>query len=66
MIDKKLNGKDIISVPLAEESEMHIGYITHRKGMVSRLGISYLKALEKYTDMEHSEKNLSAGADLMN
>ena len=32
ILDKKLNGKDIIAVPLADESDMHIGYITHRKG----------------------------------
>lgn len=48
VIDRKLNGKDIIAVPLAEESDMHIGYITHRKGMISRLGNTYLMALEKY------------------
>lgn len=48
VIDKKLNGKDIIAVPLAEESDMRIGYITHRKGMMSRLGTTYLEALEKY------------------
>lgn len=49
VIDKKLNGKDIISVPLAEESNMHIGYINHKNGMVSRLGNTYLEALKKYT-----------------
>lgn len=48
IIDKNLNGKDIISVPLVEESDMNIGYITHRKGMVSRLGKTYLEALKKY------------------
>ncbi len=47
VIDKKLNGKDIIAVPLADESEMRIGYITHKKGKISRLGSSYLEALEK-------------------
>ena len=45
VIDRKLNGKDIIAVPLADESEMRIGYITHRKGRLSRLGSSYLEAL---------------------
>lgn len=49
IIDRKLNGKDIIAVPLAEESDMHIGYITHRKGLISRLGNTYLEALKKYT-----------------
>lgn len=48
VIDKKLNGKDIIAVPLADESDMWIGYITHRKGMLSRLGTTYLDALSKY------------------
>ena len=48
VIDKKLNGKDIIAVPLADENDMRIGYITHRKGMLSRLGNSYLEAIKKY------------------
>ena len=45
VIDQKLNGEDIIAVPLADESEMRIGYIIHSKGILSRLGESYLKAL---------------------
>lgn len=49
VIDKKLNGKDIIAVPLADESEMRIGYINHRKGKISRLGTSYLEAIHRYT-----------------
>lgn len=48
IIDKKLNGKDIIAVPLADEQDMRIGYITHRKGMISRLGNTYIEALKKY------------------
>lgn len=48
VIDKKLNGKDIIAVPLADESDMRIGYITHKKGRISRLGTIYLEALNKY------------------
>ena len=50
VIDRKLNGKDIIAVPLADESEMRIGYITHRKGRLSRLGSSYLEALTRYLE----------------
>lgn len=50
VIDRKLNGKDIIAVPLAAESEMRIGYITHRKGRLSRLGSSYLEALKRYLE----------------
>lgn len=56
VIDEKLNGRDIISVPLAEESDMRIGYIIHRKSLVSRLGDSYLKALEKYVNIEMPKK----------
>lgn len=48
VIDKKLNGKDIIAVPLAEESEMRIGYITHKKAILSNLGNAYLESLMKY------------------
>ena len=48
VIDEKLNGKDIIAVPLAQESKMRIGYISHRKGMISRVGNSYLEALNQY------------------
>ena len=40
---------EIIAVPLADESDMRIGYIAHRKGIISRLGNSYLEALTKYT-----------------
>ena len=50
VIDRELNGKDIIAVPLADESEMRIGYITHRKGRPSRLGSSYLEALKRYLE----------------
>ncbi len=50
VIDKKLNGKDIIAVPLADESEMRIGYIVHKKGVLSRLGNTYLDALNKYLE----------------
>ena len=49
VIDKKLNGSEIIAVSLADESDMRIGYITHRKGIISRLGNCYLEALMKYT-----------------
>jgi len=51
IIDQKLNGEEIIAVPLAEESNMRIGYITHHRGMLSSLGTTYLQALEKHTKM---------------
>lgn len=57
VIDKELNGKDIIAVPLAPEetsskAQMRIGYITHRRGLLSRLGNTYLDALNKYIGCE--------------
>ena len=33
---------------------MRIGYVTHRKGMISRLGETYLEALKKYITGEQS------------
>ncbi len=48
VIDKKLNGKDIIAVPLQDEGDMRIGYITHKKAVPGRLAATYLEALRKY------------------
>ncbi len=50
VIDKKLNGKDIIAVPLQDEGDMRIGYITHRKAVPGRLAATYLEALRKYLE----------------
>ena len=48
MIDENLNGPNIIAVPLADESDMTIGYITHSKTRLSRLGETYLEAIKNY------------------
>ena len=48
VIDKNLNGEDIIAVPLADESNMQIGYLTHKQGIRSKLGETYLSFLKKY------------------
>lgn len=48
VIDKKLNGKDIIAVPLEDEGDMRIGYIMHKKAVLTRLGATYLEALKRY------------------
>ena len=45
VIDKEFNGESIISVPLAEEGIMHIGYITNNKMQRSRLGQGYINCL---------------------
>ena len=48
VIDEEVNGENIISVPLAEEGLMHIGYITNNKMHRGRLGQEYIQALEQY------------------
>ena len=50
VIDKEVNGENIISVPLAEEGLMHIGYITNNKMQRSRVGQEYIHALEQYVN----------------
>ncbi len=52
VIDQELNGSEIISVPLAGEGDMQIGYITHKRGLLSRLGTGYLRALSAYIPKE--------------
>ncbi len=49
VIDEKLNGENIIAVPLMEEGDMHIGYVTHSRMPLSRLGKLYVDALIKNT-----------------
>lgn len=48
VIDEKLNGKDIISVPLKSDDQMHIGYIKHREVRLSYLGGIYINQLKKW------------------
>ena len=48
VIDRELNGSDIIAVPLKGEGSMHIGYIMHKKIVPSRLAAIYLEALKRY------------------
>lgn len=49
VIDEELNGENIIAVPLDEEGEMHIGYITHKNSFDTKLREIYIKELKKYT-----------------
>ena len=63
VIDKNLNGKDIIAIPLADESNMRIGYITHKKGILSRLGNTYLEALKKYLQPNNPKTNYRTEKD---
>lgn len=47
MLDERLNGKDIVAVPLNEEGVMHIGYVTCKKCRPSSLGNQYIAALKR-------------------
>ncbi len=49
VISEELNGEHIIAVPLDVSEVMHIGVITHKSVMTSRLGEIYLQALKKNT-----------------
>lgn len=49
VIDKELNGKNIVAIPLEAEGFMRIGIITHKKAKPSKLGSIYINALKKYT-----------------
>lgn len=49
VIDEDLNGENIVAVPLEAEGDMHIGYLTHNKLHLSRLGKLYIDALKAYT-----------------
>lgn len=42
VIDEELNGENIVAIPLAENGSMHIGYITKKHAVPSRLGSIYL------------------------
>ena len=45
---KYLQGRQIVSVPLAEKEKMHIGYVLCKGQTLSELGSIYVDALKKY------------------
>lgn len=49
VISEELNGSNIVSVPLAVEDYMEIGYIVHRKVILNQLGQQYIAALRQAT-----------------
>ena len=49
VIDEELNGENIVAVPLEAQGDMHIGIVTHKKVLPSRLGAIYREALVRYT-----------------
>ena len=49
VIDKELNGEDIIAKPLVMDCKMHIGLIKKKNIMLSRYANSYIEALKRHT-----------------
>lgn len=49
VIDGRLNDENIVAVPLEAEGDMHIGFLTHNKIHLSKLGKLYIDALKNYT-----------------
>mgnify|MGYP000413695610 CR=1 FL=1 len=45
VIDEELNGENIVAVPLEAQGDMHIGTVTHKKVLPSRLGAIYRDCL---------------------
>lgn len=48
VISKELNGENIIAKPLLVDEYMQIGIITKKNMHLSRYGVSYIEALQKY------------------
>ncbi|MGN0493058.1 MAG: LysR family transcriptional regulator [Acutalibacteraceae bacterium] len=57
IINRELNGPNIISVPLEVDDYMDIGYITHNKIVPGRFTDFYIQALKRYTT-EKGDKSL--------
>lgn len=54
VISKSLNGKDIVAIPLDVQEKIHVGFITHKDTVRSRLGEIYIEALKAYTNKSES------------
>lgn len=52
VIDKELNGEDIIAKPLIMDCSMHIGIIKKKNIMLSRYANTYIKALQRHLPIE--------------
>lgn len=51
IINKELNGEDIIAKPLDMDVTMHIGIIKKKSIMLSRYAQSYIEAIKKYSSI---------------
>lgn len=50
ILSSDLNGSDIVSVPLAEEETISVGWIVHKKTRLSRIANLYLEELKRFVD----------------
>ncbi len=48
VINEKLNGRDIVAVPLEVDDYMEIGYITHRQRVPEKFTQRYIEALKRF------------------
>ncbi len=54
-INDRLNGRDIIAVPLAVDDAMEIGYITKNNIILSQFGLLYIRALQDYASAHQTQ-----------
>ena len=52
VINEKLNGENIVAIPLDVDDYMEIGYITHSKAGTGRFGSLYIEALKRYASSD--------------
>ncbi len=52
IIDKEINGENIIAKPLEMDCTMHIGLIKKKNIMLSRYANTYIEALKKYSALD--------------
>lgn len=52
VINEKLNGENIVAIPLDVDDYMEIGYITHSKAGTGRFGNLYIEALKRYASSD--------------
>lgn len=52
VIDKELNGEDIIAKPLIMDCSMHIGIVKKKNIMLSRYANTYIEALQRHLPIE--------------
>lgn len=52
VINEKLNGENIVAIPLAVDDYIEIGYIIHNKVGPGKFGVLYIEALKRYASTQ--------------